>query len=166
MKIYFGRNLSLVIVLLKFCNVQYSSILVLILFSEVCRNSMIWCLPSLFVYHKTRIFMIHRCITSILSTYQRTISFISRISKSKVTCAYALPGNEHCVVKLLDTYLSLLPLDAPHFYMRVLDKFPADPTKSCATKQRVGINLLKKIVSELCAQSGIEVYYTNHSLRV
>ena len=49
--------------------------------------------------------------------------------------------------------------------MRVLDKFPADPTKSCATKQRVGINMLKNIVSELCAQSGIELYYTNHSLR-
>ena len=43
--------------------------------------------------------------------------------------------------------------------------FGADPTKRCATKQRVGINLLKNIVPELCAQSGIEVYYTNHSLR-
>ena len=108
------------------------------------------------------------------SVYYKYIEYISKNNqhhfkdintKSKVTCAYALPGNKHCVVKLLDTYLSLLPLDAPHFYMRVLDKFPADPTKSCATKQRVGINLLKNIVSELCAQSGIEVYYTNHLLR-
>ena len=83
--------------------------------------------------------------------------------KNKCTRAYALPGNERCVVKLLDAYLTLLPPNAPYFYMRVLDD--ADPTKRCVTKQRVGINSLKNILPELSEKSGVGVHYTNHSLR-
>lgn len=30
------------------------------------------------------------------------------------------------------------PLFVPYFYLRVLDKFPTDPNKKAATKQRVG----------------------------
>ncbi len=83
--------------------------------------------------------------------------------KNKCTRAYALPGNERCVVKLLDAYLTLLPPNAPYFYMRVLDD--ADPTKHCVMKQRVGINSLKNILPELSEKSGVGVHYTNHSLR-
>ena len=85
--------------------------------------------------------------------------------KNKCTRAYALPGKERCVVKLLDTYLSLLPPNAPYFYMRVLDKFHAELSKSCVTKQRVGVNVLKNILPELPEKSGVGVHYTNHSLR-
>ena len=85
--------------------------------------------------------------------------------KNKCTRAYSLPGNERCVVKLLDTYLSLLPPNAPYFYMRVLDKFHAELSKSCVTKQRVGVNVLKNILPELSEKSGVGVHYTNHSLR-
>ena len=57
--------------------------------------------------------------------------------KNKCTRAYALPGNERYLVKRLDIYISLLPPSAPYFYMRVLEKFPAELMKSCETKQRV-----------------------------
>ena len=53
-----------------------------------------------------------------------------------------MPGNE-CIVKLLDEYLSMLPPDAPYFYMRVLENVFSDHNKSSVTKQRVGINTLK-----------------------
>ena len=51
-------------------------------------------------------------------------------------------------MKLLDTYSSLLPPNSPHFYMCALEKFPSDP-KKCMTNQRVGINMLKNILSDL-----------------
>ena len=65
-------------------------------------------------------------------------------------------------MKLLDTYL---PPNSPHFYMRALERFPSDPNKLCVTNQRVGINMLKNILSELSEKAGLEVHYTNHSLR-
>ena len=33
-------------------------------------------------------------------------------AKNKTVMAFALPDNDHCIVKLLDKYLSLLPADA------------------------------------------------------
>ena len=86
-------------------------------------------------------------------------------AQNKVSRAYALPGNERCVVRLLDKYLSLLPCDAPYLYMRMLENVSTDSENICATKQRVGINLLKRMVPELSEKSGIGVRYTNHSLR-
>lgn len=80
--------------------------------------------------------------------------------RNKSVCAYALPGNERCIVKLLDTYLSFLPPNATHFYMRALEKFPSDQRKSCMTNQRVGMNGLKAILSDLSEKSGIGVHYT------
>jgi len=85
--------------------------------------------------------------------------------KNKCIRAYALPGNERCVVKLLDTYLDMLPPNAPYFYMRALEKFPGDLKKSGITNQRVGVNLLKNILPELSEKSSVGVHYTNHSLR-
>ena len=85
--------------------------------------------------------------------------------RNKNVRAYALPDNERCIVKLLDTYLPLLPHNSPHFYMRALEKFPSDPNKCCLTNQRVGINGLKNILPELSEKASLEVHYTNHSLR-
>ena len=67
--------------------------------------------------------------------------------------------------RLLDTCLSMLPPDRPYFYMYSLDKFPSHMTKCAVTKQRVGVNILKGILSELSEKSGVGVHYTNHSLR-
>ena len=86
-------------------------------------------------------------------------------SKNKTPRAFAIPGSLRCVVKLLDRYLSLLPPDSPSFYMRALNEFPIDPSKSAFTKQRVGVNTLKNILPMLSQKSGIDVHYTNHSLR-
>ena len=44
-------------------------------------------------------------------------------AQNKVNQAYALPGNPRCTVKMLDKYLSLLPADAPYFYMRAYEEF-------------------------------------------
>ena len=68
-------------------------------------------------------------------------------------------------MKLLDTYIALLPANASYFYMRLLDAFPTDTGQSCVTKQRVGINMLKNMLPELSNKSGLGVRYTNHSLR-
>ena len=42
-------------------------------------------------------------------------------SSNKSVSAFAQPGNERCIVKLLDAYLTLLPSDASQFYLRELD---------------------------------------------
>ena len=75
-----------------------------------------------------------------------------------------MPGYDRCVVKLLDAYLLLLQPKPPYFYMQVSDFFPSDPAKTCARKQRVGINTLKNVVPDLSRKYGIGVHYTNHSL--
>ena len=83
-------------------------------------------------------------------------------STNKCVRAYAQPGSDRCVVKLLDTYLSLLPPNSPVFYLRPLNDFPNKP---CFVNNRVGVNLLKNILPELSKRSGCSVRYTNHSLR-
>ena len=85
--------------------------------------------------------------------------------KNKVVKGFALPGNNHCIVKLLDKYLSLLPPDATHLYMRAKEKFSLDVSVNSYTSQRVGINSISSILPELSKKSGIPVRYTNHSLR-
>ena len=78
--------------------------------------------------------------------------------------AYAQPGSNRCVVKLLDTYMALLPPGSPVFYPRTLNEFPSDPNKYCFVNQRVGVNWLRNILPELSQKSGCGVRYTNHSL--
>ena len=108
------------------------------------------------------------------SVYYEYVEFVSKNNqhrfkdinmKNKNVRAYALPGNERCIVRLLDTYLVMLPPDCAYFYMRPLEKFPSGSKKCAVTKQRVGINVLKSILSELSEKSGVGVHYTNHSLR-
>ena len=50
-------------------------------------------------------------------------------SKNKTVKAFVLPGNDHCVVRLLDKYLSLLPSYASYFYMQAKDKAPPDQSE-------------------------------------
>ena len=75
------------------------------------------------------------------SVYYEYVEFVSKNNqhrfkdinmKNKNVRAYALPGNERCIVRLLDTYLSILLPDCPYFYMRPLDKFPSGLTKVCS----------------------------------
>ena len=65
---------------------------------------------------------------------------------------------------ILDTYLEKLPPNASYFYMHRLDRVP-DKDKPWYSKQRVGINSMKEILSKLSSESGCGVRYTNHSLR-
>ena len=88
------------------------------------------------------------------------------INATNKSCrAYALRRSDRGVVKILDTYLPLLPPNSPYFYMQVLDSFPSDPCKSCVRKQRIGVNSLKNMLPELSRKCGVGVRYTNHSLR-
>lgn len=105
------------------------------------------------------------------SVYYQYTEFISKNnqhqfkdtnSTNKCVCAYAQPGSNRCVVKLLDTYLALLPPGSSVFYLRALNEFPTDPSKSCFVNQRVGVNVLRNILSLM---SGCGVRYTNHLLR-
>ena len=85
-------------------------------------------------------------------------------AKNKVVKAYARPGSERCVVKLLDRYLPLLPVGSTYFYLRPCKCFPSDVSQLAYCRQRVGINQLKKIISTVSSTSGTSGY-TNHSLR-
>lgn len=67
-----------------------------------------------------------------------------------------------CLVRLLDTYLKLLPLNCSHFYMQPQDNF--SPDKPGYTMQRVGINQIKKFMTEIMSFAGFS-RYTNHCLR-
>ena len=64
---------------------------------------------------------------------------------------------------MLDKFLSLLPPDAPYFYMQANDELYEEQAGFTFTRQRVGINMLKTVLRLLSKESGIEVRYTNHS---
>ena len=77
---------------------------------------------------------------------------------------YAQPGSERCVVRLIDFYISKLPTEPAAFYLRPLGKVP-EGSKPWYCKSRVGVNKLKTFIPEISAESGVQVHYTNHSLR-
>ena len=106
--------------------------------------------------------------------YYQYTEFISKnnqhrfkdINSSNKQCrSYASPGRDRCLVKLLDTYLTKLTPNSSYLYIRPLSTAPVDPSKSWYTKQRVGINTIKEFVSKICADSGLQNTYSNHSLR-
>ena len=84
--------------------------------------------------------------------------------KNKVVRAYALPGNDRCLVKLLDMYLPLLPSGSQYVYMRPLKAFPTD-SEPGYSKQRVGVNQLKKFLPTIASKADSELHFTNHCLR-
>ena len=67
---------------------------------------------------------------------------------------------ELCIVSCFELYLSLVPKDGP-FYRRPIGESP--PRYSV---QPVGINTLKNIVKNFCAQAGFQGQYSNHSGKV
>ena len=85
-------------------------------------------------------------------------------AKNKVVKAYAHPGSERCLVKVLDSYLPLLPVGSTYLYLRPCKCFPSDASEPSYSRQRVGINQLKSIVSNVSSTAGV-TGYTNHSLR-
>ena len=122
---------------------------------------------NLFVVHEIQGYVRIMMSLSAMSTESIQLQYLQhRVkdinSKNKTVEAFALPGNNHSVVKHLDNYLSLLPSDASYFYMRAKDKAPPSQSVSSFANQRIGINILKNILPEL---SGIQVRYTNHSLQ-
>ena len=64
-------------------------------------------------------------------------------TQNEVIRANALPGNQKCIVKMLDKYLSLLPPDILYFYMQANEGFCKEQAGSTFTRQRIGINMLK-----------------------
>ena len=88
--------------------------------------------------------------------------FTDSKAKNKVVRAYARPDSERCVVRLLDTYLKLLPPNCSHLYMRPRDNF--SPDKPSYLMQRVGINQIKKFMTDIMSIAGFSGY-TNHCLR-
>ena len=106
--------------------------------------------------------------------YHYTAEFISKNNQhrfkdtntsNKQVRSCAFPGNSRCLVKLLDSYLSKLPPNSSHLYMRPLPVFPNDLSKPSYTKQRVGINSIKQFLPSICDACGFGRKYTNHSLR-
>ena len=86
-------------------------------------------------------------------------------AKNKEVRLYAQPESDRCLVHLLDTYLALLPVGVKFFYLHPCKEFPSDPTKPAYTRQRIGINKLKDILSVISSTSGVTTRYTNHCLR-
>lgn len=70
--------------------------------------------------------------------------------RSKEGCIYSEPGSSRCLVKLLDLYLSKLPLSSKYFYMRPLAKIPADDGKPWYTQQHNAVNKLKELLPNMC----------------
>ena len=74
--------------------------------------------------------------------------------------------SERCPVRIVDKYVSLLPpaksqCKKPNFYLRSLEKY--SPAQWYG-EQVVGLNTLKKVVSEMSKEAKLEGYFTNHSL--
>lgn len=85
-------------------------------------------------------------------------------STNKSCRVYAQPDSDKCAVRLIDFYISKLPDNPPAFYLRPLGKVPTG-NRPWFCRSRVGINKLKTFVPEISAECGIDVHYTNHSLR-
>ena len=91
-----------------------------------------------------------------------------RVTNKRVP-VYAVPeAGEKCHVRVLDKYLSKLPLDAieqDNFYLTPLSAVPSNSQIPWFTSVPVGRNSLGKMVKEMCSDLGIGGNKTNHSLR-
>lgn len=84
-----------------------------------------------------------------MSTLISFLRIIRTNAVNKYVRAYALPGSNQCIVKLLDNYLGLLPPNSVSFYLHALDEFPTDPKKYSFVSQRIGVNVLENIVPDM-----------------
>ena len=85
--------------------------------------------------------------------------------KNKVVKAFAIPGSNKYVVKILDFYLSKLPGGPKSFYLRPRDRAPEDDDAPWYISIPVGVNTLQAMVPKMSEEAGTSVRYTNHSLR-
>ena len=87
----------------------------------------------------------------------------------KVVWVYPSSNPVRCPVRIIDKYISLLPpmrpnvnVKKPNFYLRSLDKFTPGQWYQ---EQVVGLDTLRKVMSDVCKKANIEGFITNHSLR-
>lgn len=69
---------------------------------------------------------------------------------------------ERCIISLFQLYTSHRPPCVERFYLTALKQNDAVVWYSV---QPMGINTIKKVVSNMCKEGGFAGYYTNHSLR-
>ena len=77
---------------------------------------------------------------------------------------YAIENAEHCPVRLIIKYLSLLPKDrkCSSFYLQPKKKF----SENCWYFDRpVGVHKLSGVVKDICTKAKLPGFYSNHSLR-
>ena len=82
----------------------------------------------------------------------------------KVVDLYPLENSDRCPIKVIMTYLALLPQNhkTHAFYLQPKKKFtPGD----WFLDKPVGVNKLSVVVKELCKAGGITGFFNNHSLR-
>ena len=85
----------------------------------------------------------------------------------KISWVHPSSDVTRCPVRLVDKYLSLLPLvksesSKHNFYLRSLEKPNPAQWFSC---QVVGLNTIRQTIGELMKTTGLEGFFTNHSLR-
>ena len=84
----------------------------------------------------------------------------------KIVWVYPSENKVHCPVRIIDKYVSLLPVakkdtKKPNFYLRSLEKYtPAQ----WYGEQIVGLNTLKKVVSEMSKQANLDGFLGGLSL--
>ena len=66
---------------------------------------------------------------------------------------------------ILDIYLSKLPPGSTAFYIQPLQKLTTDPSLAWYKNMAVGVNPLKNMMTKVSQLAGLNVKYTNHSLR-
>ena len=84
----------------------------------------------------------------------------------KIVWVYPSSNREHCPVRLVDKYITLLPPVHPNrkanFYLRSLEGYT--PVQWYG-EQVVGSNTIRKIMSVISKSAGLERFFINHSLR-
>ena len=84
----------------------------------------------------------------------------------KIIWVYPSDNKICCPVRIIDKYISLLPPvktnKKANFYLRSLERFtPAQ----WYGEQVVGLNSIRKVISTLAENAGLQGFFTNHSLR-
>ncbi|XP_061572839.1 activating transcription factor 7-interacting protein 1 isoform X2 [Cololabis saira] len=73
---------------------------------------------------------------------------------------YQLPGDPLCPVSSLEKYLSVLPPDAPAFYLHAR-KEHCNLDKVWFTREPMGVNHLSTMLPRICKEAGTQHRYTN-----
>ena len=86
-----------------------------------------------------------------------------KVEPKEVT-VYQLNNPDHCPVRILNLYLSLLPKNrnCKSLYLQPRERYMP---QNWYRDSPIGENKLRSFVKDLCTKAGIPGYYTNHSLR-